>query len=59
MTINDRKLSAEEILQMAVPKYRPCQVTTTTDGKTHVAIFDGRHTGAIKHVVIEPEQENP
>ena len=36
---------------------RPCFVTTTTDGRTHIAVFDreGRHTAAEEHITIAPD----
>jgi polyribonucleotide nucleotidyltransferase len=36
---------------------RPCVVTTTTDGRTHISAFDreGRNTSAEEHITLAPD----
>ena len=39
------------------PLVRPCFVTTTTDGRTHIAVFDrdGQHTAEEEHITLAPD----
>ena len=39
------------------PLVRPCFVTTATDGRTHIAIFDreGQRTAAEEHITLAPD----
>jgi len=35
-------------------RWAPSIVTRTTDGRTHIALFDGEHTAAIEHITLDP-----